>query len=91
MSIQLFAKNLRYLREKQNLTGSQVARKMSQLADEEITRGRYGAWEEGRAYCPTQLLPFLCAAIRHKDIVALLTVDIEDQEKKKSKPELPCP
>jgi transcriptional regulator with XRE-family HTH domain len=88
MSLEIFSKNLRYLREKQGLSGSQVSRKMSQLACEEIGRGRYGAWEEARAYCPTYLLPYLCASLKHKDAVSLLTIDLEEQTKKKeSEPE----
>jgi transcriptional regulator with XRE-family HTH domain len=80
MSLELFAKNLRYKRKQTGLKGSELMRKVEILSGEKITRGRYGAWEEGRAYCPTPLLPYLCRALKVKDVIAFLTEDLQHKE-----------
>jgi transcriptional regulator with XRE-family HTH domain len=84
MSLELFSKNLRYKRKQLGFSGSELIRQIELLSGQRITRGRYGAWEERRAYCPTPLLPFLCQALKVKDVISFLTVDLENQEKEKS-------
>lgn len=89
MSLDKFSKNLKYLRKKRRLTGSQLVRKINeeirsrfqQEADDKlITRSRLGAYEEGRSYCPAYLLPIFCKILRHKDAISLFTDYLDPRE-----------
>jgi transcriptional regulator with XRE-family HTH domain len=77
MSIEIFAKNCKYFRERQGRSQAEMARKIRvPPGQKKVSRGQYAAWEEARCYCPAALLPFLCEAFNYYDAIALLTVDV---------------
>lgn len=88
MSLKIFSKNLKYLRKKKNMKGTEVVEAVNKMLrmkfkvsdDKLINRQRYGAYEEGRCYCPAYLLPIFCKILDVKDSLLLFTTDIEQAD-----------
>jgi transcriptional regulator with XRE-family HTH domain len=90
MSLLIFSKNLKYLRKKRGMKGTQLMRKLNTLVKKEfdvwddkiINRKRYGAYEEGRAYPPAYLLPIFYRLLRvkQKDTLLMFTTDLETRD-----------
>lgn len=89
MSLELFSKNLKYLRHKNGLKGTQFVKAVNKLLKKEfkvsddklINRKRLGAYEEGRSYCPAYVLPVMCRVLKHRDTLSIFTIDLEQHDK----------
>jgi transcriptional regulator with XRE-family HTH domain len=75
MSLQIFAKNLKYKMDQRGITRKQLADHMH------VGESTVGAWLEARSYPRIPLLMDLCDTIDYHDIYALVNVDLRKQKK----------
>jgi len=70
MSLKIFAKNLKYLRAKADLSKKELAEALR------IKETRLAAWEEARAFPRAQQLIDLCNALEYYNVYVMLTLDV---------------
>lgn len=70
MSLSIFARNLKHLRNKKKISRSAIVEYLK------IKYSRYGPYEEARAFPPEEILVNICNALDYYDIYKMLTVDL---------------
>lgn len=79
MSLIIFGKNLKYLRDKKKLTQEEIAGSIR------IKTGTYSKYETGKAFPNVETLIDICNALDYFDLYRMLTVNLRssrDSEKK---------
>lgn len=71
MNCEVFADNIKYLREQSGLTQKRAAEKLG------ITIKRYQAWEEARAFPSIPMFIKLCNFYRKRNIYKLVTTRLK--------------